>query len=193
MTESKRILVTGGCGFIGSNFIRFVLANRPGWSVANYDKLTYAGNPENLQDVEGDSRYRFVKGDIADHDLVCRTLDEGFDAVVNFAAETHVDRSILDAGDFIKTNILGTQVLLEAARQKEVARFVQISTDEVYGALGATGLFTEETNLAPNSPYAASKASADLVARAYWKTFAASRRSSPAARTTSAPTSFPRN
>jgi len=166
-----KLFVTGGCGFIGSNFIRFALAHRPDVSILNYDKLTYAGNPENLSDVAGDARYGFVKGDVADRAAVAAALDESFDAVVNFAAETHVDRSILDAGEFIRTNVLGTQVLLEVARARGTQKFVQISTDEVYGALGATGYFTEQTPIAPNSPYSASKAAADLVARSYFHTF----------------------
>ncbi len=171
MSECKRIFVTGGCGFIGSNFIHYALAERSDIEIRNFDNLTYAGNLENLADVESDARYSFVKGDIADRRAVEAALEGGFDAVINFAAETHVDRSILDAGDFIRTNVLGTQVLLEAARSAGMVRFVQISTDEVYGSLGATGLFTEETPLAPNSPYSASKAAADLVARSYFRTF----------------------
>jgi dTDP-glucose 4,6-dehydratase len=171
MTQHKRLFVTGGCGFIGSNFIRFALGNDSDVSILNYDKLTYAGNPENLVDVEKDPRYAFVRGDIADHKAVDAAFAGGFDAVVNFAAETHVDRSILDAGEFIRTNVLGTQVLLEVARARGVKKFVQISTDEVYGSLGPTGYFTETTPLAPNSPYSASKASADLIARSYFHTF----------------------
>lgn len=172
MAEHKRLFVTGGCGFIGSNFIRFALANHSDISILNYDKLTYAGNPENLADIEKDPRYKFVRGDIADHEAVDAALTHEFDAVVNFAAETHVDRSILDAGEFIRTNVLGTQMLLEVARARGTRKFVQISTDEVYGSLGPTGYFTEETPLAPNSPYSASKASADLIARSYFHTFA---------------------
>jgi dTDP-glucose 4,6-dehydratase len=175
MAKPKKLFVTGGCGFIGSNFIRYAFANRPGVEITNFDKITYAGGGENLTDIEKSPkygpRYHFVKGDIADNKAVCAALEKGFDAVINFAAETHVDRSILDAGDFIKTNILGTQVVLEAARQLGIARYIQISTDEVYGALGAEGYFTEMTPLAPNSPYSASKASADLIARSYFKTF----------------------
>lgn len=171
MSEYKRIFVTGGCGFIGSNFIRHSLDARREIEILNFDALTYAGNLENLKDIEGDERYRFVKGDIADREAVREALGGGFDAVINFAAETHVDRSILDAGEFVRTNVLGTQVLVEAARAAGVKRFVQISTDEVYGSLGATGYFTEETPLCPNSPYSASKASADLIARSYFETF----------------------
>ena len=171
MSPFKRLFVTGGCGFIGSNFIRFALAARPDVEITNFDKLTYAGNPENLSDVESNPRYRFVKGDIADRDAVRAALTSDFDAVVNFAAETHVDRSILDASEFIATNVLGAQVLFETARNLGTGKFIEISTDEVYGALGPTGYFTEETPLAPNSPYSASKASADLIARSYSHTF----------------------
>jgi dTDP-glucose 4,6-dehydratase len=167
-----QILVTGGCGFIGSNFIRLMLARHDDLEIVNLDKLTYAGNPENLADVERDARYRFIQGDIADRALVESLLGaRPFSAVINFAAESHVDRSILDSGPFIQTNIIGTQVLLDACRKANVPRFIQVSTDEVYGSLGATGKFTEETPLAPNSPYSASKAAADLLVRAYCHTF----------------------
>jgi dTDP-glucose 4,6-dehydratase len=165
------ILVTGGCGFIGSNFVRYVLAERPDYRIVNLDLLTYAGNPENLADLAGEPRYRFVHGDIGDRALVDRLLGEGVEAIVNFAAETHVDRSIHAAEPFVRTNVVGVNVLLEASRAAGVSRFVQISTDEVYGSLGPTGAFTEQTPLAPNSPYAASKAAADLLIRAYVKTF----------------------
>ena len=161
----KRLLVTGGCGFIGSNFIRHMLANSNVATIVNLDLLTYAGNPENLADLAGDPRYEFVHGDICDFDLAVKQMD-GADAAVNFAAETHVDRSILSSAEFIRTNITGTQQLLEAARKTGLPRFLQVSTDEVYGSLGKTGLFTESTPLAPNSPYSASKASADLLVRA---------------------------
>ncbi len=161
-----RLLVTGGCGFIGSNFVRYALREHDDWEVINLDKLTYAGNPANLRDIEGDKRYRFVRGDIADRELVNDLFRDGLDAVVNFAAETHVDRSILDPSPFIETNVKGTQVLLEAARNHDVKRFVHISTDEVYGSV-MDGRFTEESPLRPNSPYAASKAAADLLCRAY--------------------------
>lgn len=168
----KNILVTGGCGFIGSNFIRYQLSEYPGISITNLDKLTYAGNLENLKEYESHSGYKFVKGDIADHDFVNTLLKStNFDAVINFAAESHVDRSILDSGPFIQTNIVGTQILLDAFREQKINRFVQVSTDEVYGSLGAEGLFTEETPIAPNSPYSASKASADLLVRSYVETF----------------------
>lgn len=161
-----RLLVTGGCGFIGSNFIHYALREHDDWEVVNLDRLTYAGNPANLSDIEGDERYSFVRGDIADRDLVYGLFRDGLDAVVNFAAETHVDRSILDPSPFIDTNVRGTQVLLEAARNHDVGRFVHISTDEVYGSV-TEGRFTEDSPLRPNSPYAASKAAADLLCRAY--------------------------
>jgi dTDP-glucose 4,6-dehydratase len=165
-----RVVVTGGLGFIGSNFIRLLLAERPGWTVVNLDLVTYAGNPANLRDLENASRYRFVRGDIADAPAALRTL-EGMDAVVNFAAESHVDRSILSAGPFVRTNILGTMTLLDAARAAGKPRFVQVSTDEVYGALGpGDAAFTEATPLNPTSPYAASKAGADQLALAYQRT-----------------------
>jgi dTDP-glucose 4,6-dehydratase len=167
-----KLLVTGGAGFIGSNFIRYILKEHPGWRVVNLDKLTYAGNLSNLKDFEGNLRYKFIKGDIADHELVDKSFkEEDFDAVVNFAAESHVDRSILDPSPFVETNVKGTQVLLEAARQYKIERLIQISTDEVYGSLSETGEFTEESLLQPNSPYAASKAAADLLCRAYYKTY----------------------
>ena len=166
-----KLLVTGGAGFIGSNFIRYVLQNHAGWHMVNLDKLTYAGNLENLRDVENNSRYAFVKGDIADVRLVDDILKEDIDAVVNFAAESHVDRSIMDASPFVKTNVLGTQALLDGVRQHKVKRFIHISTDEVYGSLGEKGQFNEESPLAPNNPYAASKAAADLLCRAYYHTY----------------------
>ena len=168
----ERILVTGGCGFIGSEFVRQQLRANPEQEVMNLDRLTYAGNPENLAECENHPRYRFIHGDIADRSLVAELLADGVDAVVNFAAESHVDRSILDTGPFLKANVLGTQVLMDACREAGTKRFVQISTDEVYGSLGeGDGLFTEETPLAPNSPYAASKAAADLLVRSYVHTF----------------------
>ncbi|RJP18052.1 MAG: dTDP-glucose 4,6-dehydratase [Deltaproteobacteria bacterium] len=167
-----RVLVTGGAGFIGSNFVRYALAAHDDWQVVNVDKLTYAGNLANLADVAGDPRYRFHRADICDAAAVERILaEEKPDAVVNFAAETHVDRSIDDPSLFLKTNILGTQVLLDASRKAGVARYLQISTDEVYGSLGAAGRFSEDSPLMPNSPYAASKTSADLLVRAYFKTY----------------------
>ena len=172
----RHVLVTGGCGFIGSHFVRLLLAERPGVRVTNLDKLTYAGNPENLADIEADperaKRYRFEQVDIADKaavDAAIETLRP--DAIVNFAAESHVDRSILDSGPFIRTNVIGTQNLLDAARLWSVRKYVQVSTDEVYGTLGPEGLFHERTPIAPNSPYSASKASADLLVRSYVNTF----------------------
>jgi dTDP-glucose 4,6-dehydratase len=165
----KRILVTGGCGFIGSNFVRFILTERPDWEVVNLDKLTYAGRLENLQDVSGDPRYRFVHGDICDPEAVRQAM-EGCQLAVNFAAETHVDRSLLGAAHFIDTDMKGVLVLLEEARRLGLARFVQISTDEVYGSI-AEGSFTEESVLAPRNPYAASKAGGDRLAFAYWATY----------------------
>ncbi|GAB4138122.1 MAG: dTDP-glucose 4,6-dehydratase [Planctomycetaceae bacterium] len=168
----KRILVTGGCGFIGSNFIRLMLSEYPELSITNLDCLTYAGNLENLSDMEEEPRYEFRHGNICDRDFVEQTLSaHKFDAVLNFAAESHVDRSILDSGPFVQTNIVGTQVLLDACRSANIPRYVQISTDEVYGSLGPTGAFTEETPLAPNSPYSASKTAADLLVRSYHQTF----------------------
>jgi dTDP-glucose 4,6-dehydratase len=165
------ILVTGGCGFIGSNYVRYLLETDPGAHVINYDRLTYAGNLQNLADLAKDPRYRFVHGDITDRKRVREVIGGGVSALVHFAAESHVDRSIHDSGPFVHTNVLGTQVLLDAAREFGVPRFVNVSTDEVYGSLGPTGAFTEQTPLAPNSPYAASKAAADLLVRAYVHTF----------------------
>jgi dTDP-glucose 4,6-dehydratase len=169
------ILVTGGCGFIGSNFVRLILAERPDWRVTNVDKLTYAGNPANLADVASNPRYRFVKADICDKAAMAALFPrDGADkpgAVVHFAAESHVDRSITGPEIFVHTNVMGTQILLENARQSGVSRFLHVSTDEVYGSLGATGLFTETTPYAPNSPYSASKAGSDLLVRAYHHTF----------------------
>jgi dTDP-glucose 4,6-dehydratase len=164
-----RLVVTGGAGFIGSNFVRSMLRRYDDLEVVNLDKLTYAGNLENLRDVEGDPRYTFVRGDICDA-VVVRAALEGADAVVNFAAETHVDRSISGPQDFISTDVLGTHTLLEAVRELGIARYVQISTDEVYGST-ETGAFTEESDLAPSSPYSASKAGADLLVLAYHRTF----------------------
>jgi len=163
-----KLLVTGGCGFIGSNFIRYVLAQHPDDRLVNLDKLTYAGNPANVADLEHDPRYSFVQGDIADADLV-RDVTRGVDAVVNFAAPSHVDRSILDADEFLKTNVLGVRVLLEAVRSLRVPRMLHVSTDEVYGSI-ATGAATETSPLQPSNPYSAAKAGGDLLALAYWKT-----------------------
>ncbi len=166
-----RWMVTGGAGFIGSNFVHLLLRERPDDTVLNYDALTYAGNPDNLAEAADDPRYRFVRGRIEDVDAVREAMEAGVDTLINFAAETHVDRSILDPRPFIETNVLGTQVLLNVARECGVWRFVHVSTDEVYGALGESGHFTEESPLAANSAYSASKAGADLLVRAAWKTF----------------------
>jgi len=166
------ILVTGGMGFIGSNFVRYLLREHPAARVVNLDKVTYAGNPRNLADVAGDSRYTFVRADICDATAVGGALtSHRAEQIVHFAAETHVDRSILESGDFIRTNVEGTRVLLEAARRAGVRGFLHVSTDEVYGSLGAAGAFTEAWPLQPNSPYAASKAGADVLVRAYHVTY----------------------
>lgn len=166
------ILVTGGCGFIGSNFVRYILDKHPEYTIVNFDALTYAGNAENLEDISSYPQYHFIKGNIcrrADVDEAIKKF--GVDVVIHFAAESHVDRSITGPGIFVETNIAGTNVLLEAAREHQIKRFVQISTDEVYGSLGPSGKFTETTPIHPNSPYAASKASADLLVSAYHHTF----------------------
>jgi dTDP-glucose 4,6-dehydratase len=164
------VLVTGGCGFIGSNFIRMILETNPDVSVVNFDALTYAGNLANLADLVQHPRFRFIKGDITDRNAVTAAL-AGVDSIINFAAESHVDRSIMDSGPFLSTNVIGTQILLDAARSARLKRFVQVSTDEVYGSLGPSGLFTESTPLHPNSPYSASKAAADMLVQAYVHTF----------------------
>ncbi len=166
------VLVTGGCGFIGSNLVKYLRRVRPEWTLVNLDKLTYAGNLENLSDLEGDPKHVFVKGDIANRELMEHVLRQHrIDAVMHLAAESHVDRSILGPEIFIQTNVLGTQVLLEAAHRHGVKRFLMVSTDEVYGSLGPTGYFTETSPLQPSSPYSASKTSADLVSLAYHHTF----------------------
>lgn len=167
-------LVTGGAGFIGTNFIKYIFSKHGGAaSVLNFDLLTYAGNLDNLSEFEGNPAYKFVRGDIADPAAVGKLFAEhSFDFVVNFAAESHVDRSIMDSSPFIRTNIAGTQNLLDHARRAGIVKFLQVSTDEVYGSLDSGGYFTEETPLAPNSPYSASKASADMLARAAFKTHA---------------------
>ncbi len=165
------ILVTGGAGFIGSNFIKHMLEKYNNYKIVNLDLLTYAGNLENLKDVESCENYKFVKGDITDKVLVEKIFEGGIDYVVNFAAESHVDRSIETPEIFVKTNVLGTQVLLDVAKKNNVKKYVQVSTDEVYGSLGDTGLFTEETPISPNSPYSASKAGADMLVKAYYETF----------------------
>ena len=166
------LLVTGGCGFIGTNFVRFALSRHPDWRIVNLDALTYAGNRHNLADLEGTPSYSFAHGDIGDLPLVESLIRElGLDAVVNFAAESHVDRSITAPDAFVRTNVLGTQSVLEACRRAKV-RLVHVSTDEVYGSLGPQDpAFTESTPLAPNSPYSASKAGADLLVRAYVETY----------------------
>ncbi|WP_334072090.1 MULTISPECIES: dTDP-glucose 4,6-dehydratase [Paenibacillus] len=166
-----KLLVTGGAGFIGSNFVLYMLQKYPEYQIINVDALTYAGNLENLKSVENNPNHVFVKADITDAEKMNELIGQGVDVVINFAAESHVDRSILEPDIFVKTNVLGTQVLLEAARKHNITKFVQVSTDEVYGTLGETGLFTEETPLAPNSPYSASKAGGDLLVRAYHETF----------------------
>ncbi len=171
-SNTMTVLLTGGCGFIGSNLVHWILARRPSWRVVNLDKLTYAGNLENVAELEGHPRYRFVQGDILDGQLVQRLLrEEAVTTICHLAAESHVDRSILAPAAFIETNVGGTQVLLDAARAGGVQRFVHVSTDEVYGSLGPSGRFTEETPLDPSSPYSASKAASDLLALAYFRTF----------------------
>ncbi len=183
----RNVLVTGGAGFIGSNFIRYILDNQKDIALlVNLDLLTYAGNLENLKGVENDSRYRFVRGDIRDRVLVEELFRKyDFDTVVHFAAESHVDRSIVEPEVFLTTNIVGTQTLLDAAKRhwnlepdnkysreyRPDVRYLQVSTDEVYGALGKTGMFSESTPLSPNSPYSASKAGADMIVRAYYRTY----------------------
>jgi len=165
-----QLFITGGAGFIGSNFIRHVRATHPGYRIVNFDKLTYAGNLDNLRDVEGQANYTFIRGDICDREQLDAAI-AGTDVVVNFAAESHVDRSIENAGDFIQTNVLGTQTLLDAARRARVSRFVQISTDEVMGSCSVGGYFTEASPMQPNSPYAASKAAAEHLVHAAHVTF----------------------
>jgi dTDP-glucose 4,6-dehydratase len=166
------ILVTGGAGFIGSNFVRFMLREHPEYRVVNLDMLTYAGNLENLEGFDQHPSYRFVKGDVVDGDLVRSVMDkQKVDAVVNFAAESHVDRSILGASEFVRTNVVGVNVMLEALKERPTVRFVQVSTDEVYGSLGETGSFSEVSPVRPSSPYAASKAAADVLVQSYHRTF----------------------
>src|SRR5437867_5115871 len=167
-----KILVTGGAGFIGSSFVRYLLGAREDAEIVNLDLLTYAGNLRNIEEVAANPRHRFVRGDIADRVQLREVFEEHrFDAVVNFAAETHVDRSILDSAPFVRTNIEGTRCLLEEARRHKVERFIQISTDEVYSSLGPTGSFREDSPLDPSSPYSASKAAADLMALSYFRTY----------------------
>lgn len=165
------MLVTGGLGFIGSNFIRYMLSRHPDCSIVNIDLVTYAGNPANLKDIEEDPRYSFVRGDICDRECVTDALERyQVDTIIHFAAESHVDRSISDASVFVRTNVLGTHVLLEAARIQGIRRFIHVSTDEVYGSIPA-GSFSETDSLNPSSPYSASKAGSDLLARSYYLTF----------------------
>jgi dTDP-glucose 4,6-dehydratase len=168
--KNFKILITGGAGFIGSNFIHYMLRNYNEISIVNFDSLTYAGNLDNLKSISNDSRYSFIKGDITNSKDVDSVM-KGIDYVVHFAAESHVDRSIEGPEVFIKTNVLGTQILLENAKKHNISRFLHVSTDEVYGSLGKTGYFTEETSLSPNSPYSASKAGSDHLVHAYFKTF----------------------
>ena len=167
---TRTVLVTGGAGFIGSNFVQMLREDRPDWRVINLDALTYAGNLENLTAIQGDPEYTFVHGDITRPEDVAKAFaaggESGVSDVVHFAAESHVDRSIAGGLPFVQSNVIGTQVLLDAARERSVGRFVHVSTDEVYGSLGKTGFFTEETPLAPNSPYSASKAGSDMLVRA---------------------------
>jgi dTDP-glucose 4,6-dehydratase len=165
----KRLLITGGAGFIGSNFIRYMIDKYPDYRIVNLDKLTYCGNLDNLKDIEKHKNYKFIKGDITDKALVEKLAGE-FDIIINFAAESHVDRSILDPGIFVTTNVFGTYTLLEAAKKAGVGTFLQISTDEVYGSV-ESGSSKEGDPLEPNSPYSATKAGADLLARSYFVTF----------------------
>ncbi len=167
----SKILITGGCGFIGSNFIRSLIKNSD-YEIVNIDKLTYAGNLINLKDLQENPRYKFYKADICNYELIAYIIEkEKVDSIINFAAESHVDRSILSSQEFIRTNVSGTNVLLELTRKFNLKKFLQISTDEVYGSLGKAGKFTEQTPLSPNSPYSASKAAADLLVRSYNHTY----------------------
>lgn len=168
----KNLIVTGGAGFIGSNFVRYMLNKYPTYKIVNLDKLTYAGNIKNLSDIETNPNYVFVEGDINDNRLVNEIVDQyQIDGIINFAAESHVDRSILDPETFIQTNVQGTRNLLDVVRDKKIEKYIQVSTDEVYGSLGETGFFTEETPLNPRSPYSASKAAADMLVLAYAETY----------------------
>lgn len=164
-----KILITGGCGFIGSNFVRYMLDNYPDYKIINLDKLTYAGNPDNLKDIEGNSNYQFVEGDICDKDLAEELIGK-VEVVINFAAESHVDRSIISPDEFVNTNVLGVNNLLRISHKAGISRFIQISTDEVYGSI-ENGSFKETDMLDPSSPYSASKAGGDLIAHSYWVTF----------------------
>jgi dTDP-glucose 4,6-dehydratase len=174
MERKKKILVTGGAGFIGGNFVQYMVDKYPGYNIYNLDSLTYAGDLTKHKDIENKDNYHFIKADIADRETIISLFEqEQFDYVVHFAAESHVDRSITDPGIFVKTNVVGTQVLLEASRAVDLTKFINVSTDEVYGELDfdPTTFFTEETPLQPNSPYSASKASSDLLVRAYHETY----------------------
>lgn len=164
-----RLLITGGAGFMGSNFIHYILKTYPQYSVVNLDKLTYSGNLDNLKDIENDPRYSFIKGDITDSQTV-ENVSKNCDAIINYAAETHVDRSIMDPSAFVKTDVLGTYTLLETVKKNNIKKFLQISTDEVFGSID-NGVFTEESPFLPNSPYAASKAGGDLLCRSYYVTY----------------------
>jgi dTDP-glucose 4,6-dehydratase len=169
--DFMKILVTGGAGFIGSNFIQYMVKKYPEYEFINIDALTYSGNLENLKNIETYLNYSFIKANIANEKVIEKIMNNDIDYVVNFAAESHVDRSIKNPRIFLESNIIGTQNLLENARKYDIKKFVQISTDEVYGSLGENGYFSENTPLAPNSPYSSSKAGADLIVRAYNKTF----------------------
>jgi dTDP-glucose 4,6-dehydratase len=175
LPENLNLLICGGAGFIGSNFVRHMVLNYPNYKIVNLDKLTYAGNPENLKDIADKPNYKFYQADIVDQEAIDKIVkEEGIQAIVNFAAETHVDRSIhIGSREFVMTNVVGTQTLLDAARRNNILKMVNISTDEVYGSLeiGEDRLFTEETPFEPNVPYAAAKAGGDLLCRAYFKTF----------------------
>jgi len=164
-----KLLITGGAGFIGSNFIRYILNRYPNYKIINLDKLAYCGNFENLKDIENNPNYKFIKGDICDEKVVGK-LVKAAEVIVNFAAQTHVDRSIVDASEFIQTNVYGTYVLLEAAKKYSLDRFIQVSSDETYGSI-EKGSFTEDSPLNPNSPYAASKAAADHLVHSYFVTY----------------------
>lgn len=172
ITSKFSLLITGGAGFIGSNFIKYMLKKYQDIEITNLDKLTYAGNLENLNEIENDRRYSFIKGDISNSELINSLFSrKSFNIIVNFAAESHVDRSMINASPFIKTNVIGTLVLLEVARENKIDRFIQISTDEVYGSTPDKKKFSEENPLNPSSPYSASKASADLICSSYYKSY----------------------
>lgn len=164
-----KLLITGGCGFIGSNFVRYMLKNHPDYKITNLDKLTYAGNPDNLSDIDANPNYNFVQGDICDSLLVADIIP-GHDAVINFAAESHVDRSITNPDEFVQTNVLGVNNLLDIAQKNNIGRFIQVGTDECYGSI-EVGAFKETDRLEPSSPYSASKAGGDLIALSYYTTY----------------------